>query len=89
MKIPTHHEEQKKLKIARDNNSYAISNFAFHYADILGKSRGHVYKMSSECEGTMLFFPSDLHHIVYPFYNCQEERISLSGNIAIDTTRKF
>ena len=86
MKIPTHHEDQKKLKIAYDTNSYAISNFAFHYTDILGKNRGHVYKMSSEYEGTMLFFPSDLHHIVYPFFNCQEERISLSGNIAIDTS---
>ena len=89
MKIPTHHEEQKKLKIASDTNSNSISNFAFHYVDILGKNRGQVYKMSSECEGTMLFFPSDLHHIVYPFYNCQEERISLSGNIAIDTSKTF
>ena len=89
MKIPTHHEDQKKLKIAFDTNSHAISNFVFHYNDILGKNRGYVYEMSSEYEGTMLFFPSDLHHIVYPFYNCQEERISLSGNIAIDTSKTF
>ncbi len=89
MKIPTHHEDQKKLKIAFDANSHAISNFVFHYNDILGKNRGYVYEMSSEYEGTMLFFPSDLHHIVYPFYNCQEERISLSGNIAIDTSKTF
>ena len=87
MKIPTHHEDQKKLKIAYDTNSYAISNFNFHYTDLLGKNKGFPYKMSPECEGTMLFFPSDLHHQVYPFYNCKEVRISLSGNIALDTSR--
>ena len=39
--------------------------------------------MSKEMEGTILFFPSELKHTVYPFYNCEEDRISISGNIAI------
>ena len=45
--------------------------------------------MSPEDEGTMLFFPSQLDHQVYPFYDCDEERISVSGNIISDTSRKF
>jgi len=39
--------------------------------------------MSPDMEGTMLFFPANLKHIVYPFYDCKEERISISGNISL------
>ena len=89
MKIPTNYEDQKQLKIASNANSESISNFSFNYLDILGNNRGYIYKMSPSMEGTMLFFPSQLQHQVFPFYNCKEERISISGNIAVDTTRKF
>jgi len=89
LKIPTKYEEQKQLKIASNANSESISNFSFNYLDILGNNRGYIYKMSPSMEGTMLFFPSHLQHQVFPFYNCKEERISISGNIAVDTTRKF
>jgi len=87
LKIPTKYEEQKQLKIASNANSESISNFSFNYLDILGNNRGYIYKMSPSMEGTMLFFPSHLQHQVFPFYNCKEERISISGNIAVDTTR--
>lgn len=87
MKIPTKYEDQKKLHIASGTNSNSISNFQFDYLNMLGNNVSHPYKMSPEMEGTMLFFPSTLNHQVYPFYNCKEERISISGNIAVDTTR--
>jgi len=32
----------------------------------------------------MLFFPAEMMHQVYPFYNCEEERITISGNIKYD-----
>ena len=31
--------------------------------------------------GYMVMFPSSLYHMVNPFYECDEERISISGNI--------
>ena len=43
--------------------------------------------MSPKLEGTMVFFPAQLRHAVYPFYNCDEERISISGNIALNTAK--
>ena len=85
MKIPTNFEDQKKLKIAFESNSNSISNFSFTYNDILGNSKTHYYPMSKEVEGTMLFFPSQLCHQVYPFYNCDDDRISISGNISLKT----
>ena len=85
MKIPTKYEDQKKLKIASESNSGVISNFSFTYNDILGLSKVYNYKMSPEVEGTMLFFPSQLFHCVYPFYNCNDDRISISGNVSLNT----
>ena len=43
----------------------------------------HNYEMAPSREGTMLFFPSKLLHAVYPFYNCDKERVSISGNIGL------
>ena len=85
MKIPTKFQDQRKLEIA-ESNTNTISNFCFDYKNILGHDVGAIYRMSSQMEGTMLFFPSQLNHAVYPFYNCDEERISISGNLMLDTT---
>ena len=87
MQIPTEYNEQKENPIAKNTNSEVVSNFSFDYRDILGQYRYFTYEMSKEMEGKMLFFPSKLTHTVYPFYNCSEDRISISGNISLDTSR--
>tara|TARA_R110002153_G_scaffold3598_1_gene17237 strand:- start:733 stop:1362 length:630 start_codon:yes stop_codon:yes gene_type:complete len=85
MKIPTSWEEQSKLPIAVESNvSTCISNFLFTYTDTLGNIRTFNHIMNKEKEGMMVLFPASLHHQVYPFYNCDEERISISGNIVIE-----
>ena len=88
MKIPTYFKDQRKLEFA-ESNTDAISNFCFDYKNILGHDVGGIYEMSPKMEGIMLFFPSQLNHSVYPFYNCDEERISISGNIMLDTKNHF
>ena len=87
MKIPTSFDDQKKNPLTNRINDDSISNFKFQYLNILGQSMNFNYKMSPEWEGTMVFFPSQLMHIVYPFYNCDDERISISGNIMVDTSK--
>tara|TARA_Y100000593_G_scaffold62289_1_gene115428 strand:- start:167 stop:838 length:672 start_codon:yes stop_codon:yes gene_type:complete len=83
MKIPTKFEEQRQLPIANDSNSSTISNFVFTYTNILGGITSHAYPMSPEIEGTMVLFPAALSHQVYPFYNCDGTRISVSGNVSL------
>ncbi len=83
MKIPTEFKDQRELPIAKNTNMSVISNFCINYQNILGQNEEHTYEMSKEMEGTILFFPSQLLHTVYPFYNCEEDRISISGNIAV------
>ena len=85
MQIPTKHLEQNKNPIALNSNSPKISSFEINYLNILGKIESYTYEMNPEIEGIMLFFPSEMKHQVYPFYNCDEDRISISGNIFIDT----
>ena len=87
MKIPISWEEQNKKDIARKSNSPSIALFQFAYQNILGELAFHRYESSPEDEGIMLFFPSQLNHLVYPFYDCDEDRISVSGNIVLNTTK--
>mgnify|MGYP003112355161 CR=1 FL=1 len=87
MKIPTRHFEQNKNPISLKSNDHLISAFQFHYVNILGGNSNHTYEMNPEMEGTILFFPAKLMHCVYPFYNCDEDRISISGNITLNTTK--
>ena len=88
MKIPTEYSEQKKNPIAR-SNADSVSNFSFEFVNMLGKPEYYSYEMGSDCEGMMVFFPAQLRHQVYPFYNCDETRISISGNIALNTDKPF
>ena len=89
MKIPYDSKKQNLKDIARGSNNPQIGNFQFVYADILGRSESHEYRLSPEYEGTMLFFPAELDHLVYPFYECDEDRISISGNIMVDHNRRL
>ncbi|ARW57046.1 hypothetical protein [Synechococcus phage S-B64] len=86
MKIPTTFEQQNKNPISKNANSQVISAFEFAYTNILGEISLHQYKLSDEHEGMLVMFPSKLNHQVYPFFDCAEDRISVSGNIGLDTS---
>ena len=77
MKIPTRYQDQHNLPF----HSNAASDFQFTYNDILGNTIEYPIFMSPEMEGTIMLFPSNLHHQVYPFYNTEDPRISISGNL--------
>jgi len=84
MQIPTSYEEQRKLPICAESNAdNHISNFAFSYTNTLGRVSTFAYNMEKQAEGYMVMFPSCLLHQVFPFYNDDGERISISGNINI------
>ena len=87
MKVPYTYEDQMKLPWVRSNRASDVGSFRFEYSNMLGEMSGHTYNMSSEMEGKMLFFPSQLNHCVYPFYRCRKQRISISGNISLNTSK--
>ena len=51
---------------------------------MLGDMGKYSYFLDKKSEGMVLFFPASLNHTVYPFYNCDKERVSISGNILFD-----
>ena len=81
MKIPTHWKEQHALPFSANSNCPCASDFQF----LLGQGDGRVktfrIPLNPEDKGRMLFFPAWITHQVLPFYECEEERITISGNI--------
>ena len=86
VKIPTDWREQHAIPFVASSVSPCASDFEFHYTTMLGHIGTHAYHLDKKSEGFMIFFPASLKHTVYPFYNCDKERISISGNIRIDTS---
>ena len=60
------------------------SEFNFNYNAVTGKNLTHRIILNKEDEGVIILFPSLLRHVVYPFYNSNETRISVSGNVELD-----
>jgi hypothetical protein len=81
MKIPTDWKEQAKLPFMEGQKHSSVSNFEITYPDTDGTLKEDYYQMSPEMEGKMLFFSSRLKHGVYPFYESDGTRISISGNL--------
>tara|TARA_B100001250_G_C19644774_1_gene719866 strand:- start:37 stop:762 length:726 start_codon:yes stop_codon:yes gene_type:complete len=84
VKVPTEWQSQHELDISYDTNLACASNFQFFYNDIFGETRGIIVEMDPMMEGCMLLFPSLLQHQVYPFYENDGYRISVSGNLCFD-----
>ena len=87
LNIPTEYEHQANIKHQKETNAPKADHFQFQFVDILGDSISTDYALSKGAEGMMLFFPAKLKHQVYPFYDNDGERISVSGNISLDTER--
>ena len=81
MKIPTHWKDQHKLPNAINSNRPSASDFQFLVGEGHGPLSPESFSLSPEDAGRMLFFPAWLMHQVFPFYECEEERITVSGNI--------
>ena len=81
MKIPTKSKEQHNLDFLKGMEGACASNFEFTYNDTIGGIASYPYFMDPELEGRMLFFPAQMKHAVHPFYECDEDRISISGNL--------
>ena len=81
LRNPVEYDDQALLPNAKDASSSLNNTFTFNYTDLFGSIQTYVYKLGKENENILLFFPAILKHAVYPFYECDTQRISISGNI--------
>lgn len=78
MKIPYNWEDEKELPWVKGSRSeQTVGNFVLVDRNLYN----HVFLMNKDIEAHCVFFPSNLFHMVYPFYTSDEDRISVSGNI--------
>ena len=70
--------------LTKNEKSKFDSCFELTYLDILGTVRTYLIPLNKNFEGKFLLFPSNLSHCVYPFFDTDEIRISVSGNICFD-----
>lgn len=66
------------------NNNKFSGCFEIQYQNILGERLNKLELLSKKDEGRFLLFPAKLSHCVYPFFDSDELRISISGNIVFD-----
>jgi hypothetical protein len=78
-------EDEKNLPIVTGGtvNTGACFQFNFLEMDSKGAIGQYTIEADRNYENKMMIFPSNLQHIVYPFFTSDDYRISLSGNIEI------
>ena len=82
MKIPYNlADEENYFPLVPKTLSSYTSKFCFVHTDALGRITQFPVPVDKSFEGTIVIFPSQLHHTVYPFYTSDDYRISISGNI--------
>ena len=86
LKEPTSFDEQKLKENAKGSSGSRNYVFDFHFPNKLGQLIGASYELSPDDEGTMVFFPAHLNHSVHPFYEIDEFRVSMAGNIVNQLT---
>jgi hypothetical protein len=86
IKIPYSFEEQAKLfpKTKISDIRCGVTSFLTPNYFTKGGIKEDFLPLNPSYEGVIYFFRADLNHLVYPFYNTKEERITMSGNVVLD-----
>ena len=76
---------EDEIKVYPESTLPTAGNFVAYYTDILGQTRSFPFPVDNEYEGIICLFPSKLGHSVNPFYTSDDYRVSVSGDLIIDT----
>lgn len=89
IQIPYKLEEELSLPNCKNSNLPKNSIFEFIFTNYEGRRVSYPIYVDKTYEGTIIVFPSNLDHIVYPFYTSDEYRISISGNLVPDFENNY
>jgi hypothetical protein len=88
VQIPYDLKEELKLQNCKNSNNQKNSLFNFSFLNQYGQFVENSLPVDKTWEGTMILFPSNLRHEVYPFFTSDDYRISISGNLIKKTLSK-
>ena len=84
LKIPTDYREEQEGDLGFAHPD--ASDFVIQYTNTLGQIQQKNYKLDPSMEGTLILFPSDMGHMVYPSYTKPNSyRISVAGDVAMSS----
>lgn len=81
--IPFSMEDEVKQKYCKDTKRALPGHFEFIYTDALKGTSVFNIPADKTYNNTLLIFPSNLRHGVYPFATSDKYRISVSGNYTL------
>jgi hypothetical protein len=87
VQIPYNLKDELSHPNCINSNTPLNSLFEFVCTDFMGRIVQNRIEVDKSYEGTMIMFPSSLHHMVHPFYTSDEYRISISGNLVVSTQK--
>ena len=85
LQVPYYIEEEIKHSPGKESNHNVAGHFGFLYTNSLGGISVKTLPVDKRWEGKIAFFPAKLNHLVYPFFTSEDYRISISGNLRLDT----
>jgi hypothetical protein len=80
IKIPYDMKTELQLSPGVNAAENMAGSFNFIYTDTMGGINTHKIEADKSMENTLIIFPAEMRHCVYPFYSSDEHRISVSGN---------
>lgn len=80
LKIPYNRKDEDSVPFVPEHTASSNGNFELLYQDTLGAIKTVKLPMDSTFEYSMVLFPAQMCHCVYPFYTSDEYRISVAGN---------
>lgn len=84
LNIPYNSEDELNLPFVKNSNSPCAGAFQFSYVNTLGNITFERIMCDKSMNNTLLIFPSQMQHEVYPFFTSEDYRISVSGNVLFD-----
>ena len=82
--IPYDLKTEMEMPCVSSSNYPLATTFNFVYTNVFGEITILPFFAESKYEGTVLFFPSQMKHLVYPFLSSDKHRITISGNVIVD-----
>jgi hypothetical protein len=81
VKVPFVFKDQAEIGPGKESNSNSVGALDFIHIGLDNEIHSTTKLVDRTYEGTGYIFPANLCHTVYPYYEIDDERVTVSGNL--------
>ena len=81
VKVPFVFKDQAEIGPGKESNSNSVGALDFIHIGLDNEIHSTTKLVDKTYEGTGYIFPANLCHTVYPYYEIEDERVTVSGNL--------